>query len=423
MSRAFITLYIAVAVFIAIMGFALDKFWQSYQPLPSLTPLELQLISFLAEQSEDGIDRFQSEQVRTQRFDLESLAESSMAARIKEGEIVAVFNDAGEKLIYLKVLSDQVLEIRVMVRRQSHSDLHGLLLLIFYFLIAVVIFIWIWPLSRDLKRLRGQMRSSGEGGVPQTVSLPPNSFVLDLANAFNRMRDRIHDLINSHKEMTSAVSHELRTPLARMRFALDIALVEQDQSKVREHLEGLKLDVAEMESLVTGILQYAGFEQHSQKLVYQRGELLPLVETLTERNAEGASKAFSVRDETESMSILSEPKLMERALHNVIQNAFRYADSQVRITLQTNEADKQYVVVVEDDGQGISEADRTKILEPFVRLPGQNQKSGFGLGLAITRRVLQWHQGRVEISDSDLGGAKFILSWPIQLDELQDGKL
>ena len=232
------------------------------------------------------------------------------------------------------------------------------------------------------------------------------------------MRERICDLVASHKEMTSAVSHELRTPLARMRFALDIALAEGDIAKAKAHLEGLKLDVAEMESLVTGILQYAGFEQHSQRLSYQQGDLLPLLETLVARNGERSGKAFDIVDQSGGRQVWSEPKLMERSLHNVIQNAYRYAHSRVRVTLNVDEINQVCSVVVEEDGEGINGDDRKKVLEPFVRLPGQNQTSGFGLGLAITQRVLQWHQGGVTIGDSDLGGAKFTLYWPLNLVEV-----
>ena len=180
MNRAFLTLYSAVVVFIAIMGFVLDKFWQSYQPLPSLTPLETELIHYLAKQPVEVIQQWESEFISAQSFALDSLADSSLASSIRRGEMVSLFNQQGEKLIYLRTQENTVLELKVVPQRQASSDLHILLLLMFYLLMAVVIFIWIWPLSRDLKGLRRQMRSLGEDGVPQTVSVPSNSFVRDL---------------------------------------------------------------------------------------------------------------------------------------------------------------------------------------------------------------------------------------------------
>jgi len=103
--------------------------------------------------------------------------------------------------------------------------------------------------------------------------------------------------------------------------------------------------------------------------------------------------------------------LMERVLHNILTNAERYADRQVQITLQILEGSA--LVHIDDDGLGIPQVDRERVFDSFVRLrKSDTEVKGFGLGLAIVRRIMHWHHGECRVTDSHLGGARFVLTWP-----------
>jgi two-component system sensor kinase ParS len=108
-----------------------------------------------------------------------------------------------------------------------------------------------------------------------------------------------------------------------------------------------------------------------------------------------------------------EPRLMELALSNLLANALRYAKRSVSVTVMRDK--ELYRLVVEDDGEGIPESDRTAVFRAFTRLDTSRNRDtgGFGLGLAIVARIAALHRGRViaEASTS-LGGAKLALEWP-----------
>ena len=106
------------------------------------------------------------------------------------------------------------------------------------------------------------------------------------------------------------------------------------------------------------------------------------------------------------------PRYMSRALLNLVQNAVRYASQRVEIELK--ETADGYELRVDDDGGGIAEADRERVFEPFIRLDESRDRGtgGAGLGLAIVKRVAANHGGTIEIQDSPLGGARFVLRWP-----------
>ena len=110
-------------------------------------------------------------------------------------------------------------------------------------------------------------------------------------------------------------------------------------------------------------------------------------------------------------STCMDPKLMARALNNLVQNACRYAEQQVHIELSHHNGTFQ--LRVDDDGPGIPSENHDKIFEPFVRVDSSRDRDsgGYGLGLAIVQQIVEAHQGRVEVMVSKLGGAGFLISW------------
>ena len=106
--------------------------------------------------------------------------------------------------------------------------------------------------------------------------------------------------------------------------------------------------------------------------------------------------------------------ITERVLDNLLNNALRYCQSTVQISLQLN--DRFATLVVEDDGPGIAPEDWENVFEPFVRLDPSRDRAtgGCGLGLAIVYSIAQAMGGTVSCGKSELGGARFSFCWPIQ---------
>ena len=106
------------------------------------------------------------------------------------------------------------------------------------------------------------------------------------------------------------------------------------------------------------------------------------------------------------------PDLMARAIHNIIRNCIRYADSRVDVSCQVSGSEVS--VCICDDGPGIADTDRQRIFEPFARLDTSRdrQSGGYGLGLAIAMRIMQRHGGQIHVESNDPHGACFVLRWP-----------
>lgn len=426
MRRAFFSLYFLIVTAVVVLGWVLDQFLQTYSPVPEVTQIERDLLVVVEEyvravppdQAQRAVQQLASSlQSDILLLPADDLAKSHLSRVIEGGDIAVVNTEEGDKLLYKAVPGvDQVLSLRRTKTELTRPPIYDVLLIVFYGSIAVVVFFWVWPLSRDLRRLEKQTRLIGNDQLPHPLQIGQRSTVYDLAQSFNRMSQRVRELLASHKDMTNAVSHELRTPLARMKFALEMAIHSQDPQRVNKELIGIRQDVAEMDALVNQLLSYAGFEQKDQSLDFQKGDLVWLVTHMVTRLRQVASTssvAITVQDQLAGASVVCEWHLMERAILNLLQNAQRFAHSQIRVMFGREE--DSFWLTVEDDGPGVKEEERDKVFESFVRLANEHngQTRGFGLGLAIVKRILLWHGGTAFVDTSALGGARFVLQWPL----------
>lgn len=437
MNRAFITLYFFIVASVVLIGWGLNQFWESVAPEEEPTaevhalfklieqdllheqPLNENQIISKAQQLNDHL------QIDLEILSLDDLAQSAAMKELQAGKILAAASN--QQIIWYKRLAQtgQVVMLKLAQTDDQESPLYNLLLIGFYLAIALVIYLWVWPLSRDSKKLEVQTRALGKDGVPDTLKISPTSTLYPLARAFNHMAQRLRELIASHREMTNAVSHELRTPLARMKFALAMVEEESLDEKSRRQLRSLEQDIAEMEALITALLNYAGFEQKSQQLKQTPGYMRDLLEEIKVRFArrhlqDQHQLQLEVYDLTENAEFVCEWKLMETVLQNFINNAARYAKSRIRIELM--QTSSEYIIAIEDDGPGIPAEKRERVFDSFVRLyhedngdtnPGGSATGGFGLGLAIVKRIMQWHNGRAEFVQPEIfPGARAQVRWP-----------
>lgn len=424
MHRAFLSLYSLIVIAVIGVGWGLDQLWNTYVPDASVTAEQthvMDLAEHLLSQSPPQqrlqlVERLaESIQLELALHPLEDFANSRLLDALNAGELVVV--DSGDARIFYRAMDpgQQVISWRQSRPESPEPMLYNLLLIGFYLAIALVVFLWVWPLSRDLRKLEKQTRLLGSDTVPPQLQLAPTSAVYDLASAFNRMAQRIRDLLAAHKEMTYAVSHELRTPLARMKFGLEMANDLNDLQKIKQQLAGVREDVTEMDALVNQLFAYAGFEQSDQVLDFQPGDMGALIQQLIARvksspNHRPLEYVFINRlgDET----VVCEWYLMERAVLNLLHNAQRYALKEIVVSLLKYGG--RYRIQVDDDGPGIPEVERERIFQSFVRLSDHHnaQARGLGLGLAIVERIMRWHGGRAFADKSLKGGAQLVLEWP-----------
>ncbi|GAA0409863.1 hypothetical protein GCM10009133_17960 [Cocleimonas flava] len=297
-------------------------------------------------------------------------------------------------------------------------NLPTLIILAFVLSIATALFLWLLPLWSNLQKIKKAAIEFGNGNYDTRIPTRKRSSIADVTTAFNSMAERTQDSIRSQKELTSAVSHELRTPVARMRFALEMLENTDDQKAKLRYSSDINDDIDELDQLLEELLSYARFDQSTTRLNVRMEKLSHwLTESMNKLMPLANDKNLNYQiigiGANESASF--EPRLLSRVLDNLVQNAIRYAQHNIEVTLCKD--NDHYLLIVEDDGCGIQKQQRTKVFEAFSRLDASRDKAtgGFGLGLAISDKIIKAHNGEIKIRESALGGARFEVYWPLKI--------
>src|SRR6266436_6563933 len=246
---------------------------------------------------------------------------------------------------------------------------------------------------KSLRRLAAAADGFGKGHEVPFFKVEGALEVRQAAIAFLKMRDRIQRQIRQRTQMLAGVSHDLRTPLTRMKLALELL---HDDPAARE----LKSDVAEMERMVHGYLDFARGEGTETPLETDISLLLEDIAAAVRR--EGASLSLSVPPE---YVMPVRPNALRRCLGNLIGNAYRHSND---VCLTAVAVADGIDIMVDDDGPGIPPADRDRAFRAFIRLdPSRNPSTGgVGLGLTIARDVARSHGGEITLESSPQGGLR-----------------
>lgn len=301
---------------------------------------------------------------------------------------------------YLKNLQ-QVLSFTLPneLHQENNNLLRWLLTLLFYGGVIAMVLIWLYPLLRRLALLRKSAQALGAGDLQVRIAVDKHSYIQTIEQDFNRMAQRIEQLVADNKLLSRGLSHDLRTPLARLRFGLDV-LAEADLTlEQQQNLAHLNRDLTAMESLVEALLNYARLEQATIAFTAQPILLAHFVAQLHEEFYCEQVELF-IASSAQELQVQGDPEYLAMLIHNLLQNALRYGRGRVQLSLQR--LGDQVQLQVDDNGPGIPGAERAKVLKPFYRSAGSHhQGRGHGLGLAIVARIAQWHGAELRLGESD----------------------
>lgn len=322
----------------------------------------------------------------------------------QSGSLILQAND-NVSLHFLLPQSGEVLSITIpdTLSPQQRPLASLVLTLAFYASLIATLLLWLYPLFRRLLMLRRTAHSLGQGDLSVRVTTSPLSYIGDIEVEFNRMADRIQALIDDNKLLSRAVSHNLKTPLARLRFGLDTLEETRDPELRRKYTQRISRDLAEMESLVETLLQYARLDEAGVQLRKQRIELTEFVTRLfAEREKPGIE---IVHDHAKGdTGIIADPNYLAMLLNNIMDNALAHARSCVKVAVAVSGGSIN--VDIEDDGKGIPAAERSEVIKPFWRGSEEPAGGGHGMGLAIVARIATWSDASLHIGESSaLGGA------------------
>ena len=234
----------------------------------------------------------------------------------------------------------------------------------------------------------------------------------ELARDFNTMAQQLQERIQAQKRLLGDVSHELRSPLARLRIAL--ALAQEDDAKRGEHLQRIEHEAERLEELIGQLLSTQTGDIHLDTHI----DLVQLLQQLcADTNFEGEAQGKQVIFTTTSDQaiVASSGDLLHKTFENILRNALQHTPDNSRVSVALQDIDGCIRVAVTDQGPGVPTADLDEIFGEFYRVDTARtrESGGYGLGLAIARRAILRHGGKIA-ADNTGSGLAITVTLPIQ---------
>ncbi|HEY1057070.1 MAG TPA: HAMP domain-containing sensor histidine kinase [Emticicia sp.] len=303
----------------------------------------------------------------------------------------------------------------------KQERLRDLLIIGTFIAIIVIILMMRFFVKRDVKPI-GQIADRMEQITAHDSNkrLPEANLqdeVGQMARTFNDLLDRLEFAYTQQRNFVSYVTHELRTPLTIMQGQAEVALMkDRTNDEYQQALESVKAEVQDMIKLVNELLELvrANADAHLvdlrqvrvDDLLWQaRGQLMQ------KKPHYEINVGFEEVPDSEDVTVMGNGALLKMAFMNIMENACKYSSEpvcQVLIHTRRKEVEVRFV----DQGSGISEEDLQHIFEPFYRSVNTHEVSGHGIGLPLTKRIIEIHRGKISIESEVGNGSTIIIILP-----------
>lgn len=269
---------------------------------------------------------------------------------------------------------------------------------------------------RPVERMRTEVETIRAAQPDARVVVPDTGDeIARLATTMNAMLDRLDRSAAGQRRFVSDASHELRSPIASIRQHAEVAVAHPDRTDVGEFSDVVRSEAVRLQDLVTGLLELSRLDEGgtgTRRPVDLDDLALDAVARARARVPAGATGDSTIRVDGSGISaarVLGDERLLTGVVRNLVDNAVRHAVS--RVTVALVERDGAAVLTVDDDGAGVPAGERDRVFERFVRLDEARSRDagGAGLGLAIVRDAVRAHGGEATVTDSPLGGARFVV--------------
>ena len=245
------------------------------------------------------------------------------------------------------------------------------------------------------------------GDLSQRIALKGSRDEFDqLAANLNAMLDQIERLLGGMRQVTDNIAHDLRTPLSRLRSRIEVALLQEPgRAETRALLEATLADAQAMIATFNALLDIARAEAGSERGGFETVDLAALGHDLADLYRPAAEdKQLTLEYRCASgLQMRANRHLLAQALANLLDNAIKYTPAGGRVRLEVERSGRGPVIAVADNGPGIPEKDRKRVLQRFVRLDGTRSTPGNGLGLSLVDAVAKLHGAELSLSDNRPG--------------------
>lgn len=283
----------------------------------------------------------------------------------------------------------------------------------FGLLLVLLAYLAVRWLFQPIKDIRFGASQIGRGNFQYRIGKIRRDQLGDLADDINRLAHDVQRMLDAKRQLLFGISHELRTPLSRMKLGLELS------GQADDDLRGLTYDVAEMEQIISTLLEAERLNTRHAAINISRVSASELIESMLANFFSRERERIDV-DVADDIFMNVDENRITLLVKNLVSNALRYStaeDGPVRIRITTTST--SWEISVEDCGPGISDDQVEFIGEPFYRGdPSRTRNTGgSGLGLYIVRLVAEAHGGKLSLDPESSAGARFVVTLPFEPEE------
>jgi len=307
-------------------------------------------------------------------------------------------NDEKKLITVMVELDDGILEFRANKKRIYSSTTYIFILWMISasIILFIVALLFLKNQIKPIRKLAIAVDRFGKGKNIGNFKPSGAREVRRVSNAFKIMKERIENSITQRNKMFSSISHDIRTILTRMKLNLELHKLDKG---------GLKKDLVEMEEMVEEYLKYAKGEEKEK---IQKVNIISLINLIKKRY----SKKNIYFNNGKKINISVKLNSIKRCINNLLSNSLKFSKN---IEITCNKKNNYVEIIIDDDGPGIPQKERKKVLQPFYRVEDSRNRDtgGIGLGITIAADIINNHGGNFFLDKSPLGGLRVKIYLPI----------
>ena len=307
-------------------------------------------------------------------------------------------NDKKKLITVIVELDEGVLEFRASKKRIYSSTTYIFILWMISasIILFIVALLFLKNQIKPIRKLAIAVDRFGKGKNIGNFKPSGAREVRRVSNAFKIMKERIENSISQRNKIFSSISHDIRTILTRMKLNLELHKLDKG---------GLKKDLVEMEQMVEEYLKYAKGEEKEK---IQKVNITSLINLIKKRY----SKKNIYFNNGKKINISVRLNSIKRCINNLLSNSLKFSKN---IEITCNKKNNYVEIIIDDDGPGIPEKERKKVLQPFYRVEDSRNRDtgGIGLGITIAADIINNHGGNFFLDKSPLGGLRAKIYLPI----------
>ena len=301
------------------------------------------------------------------------------------------------------------------------------------FIIAIISSMFISrTIVKPLRQLNEATKELEKGNLDVRVKIKTDDEIEELGESFNKMvealvetKRRQNEIDKAKTDLLSITSHELRSPMTPMKAQLQMTLggyYGKLNIKQKESLNIALRNANRLDKILVDFLDISRIEASRLKFEYKKVEVKSLVEIIIkEMESFSPSKKIKIVSKIKNITVEGDPERISQVFRNILENAKKFSPEKSMITIDSILKDNFIEFIIQDEGIGIKKSIQDKIFEPFFQ--GEQtiyrDHNGVGLGLAISKGIVESQGGKIRYESSEGKGTTFFFSFPINPPKTQ----